>query len=224
MMAFSSGVMRYFYPRPPRGRRRENIQCEAKLLAISIHALREEGDKLAVNCLQLRGRFLSTPSARRATPASASRSKARPNFYPRPPRGGRRLLRLVGCFRSDISIHALREEGDDAVRMAALWPANFYPRPPRGGRPSSTGYGQGHHEFLSTPSARRATSRRVAASDCKGISIHALREAGDQSSARRHHQQNDFYPRPPRGGRPAVGQVLAAQWAISIHALREEGD
>ena len=57
-MAFSSGVMRYFYPRPPRGRRRENIQCEAKLLAISIHALlfgvqqvlisihalREEGD------------------------------------------------------------------------------------------------------------------------------------------------------------------------------------
>ena len=44
MMAFSSGVMRYFYPRPPRGRRRENIQCEAKLLAISIHALREEGD------------------------------------------------------------------------------------------------------------------------------------------------------------------------------------
>ena len=44
VMAFSSGVMRYFYPRPPRGRRRENIQCEAKLLAISIHALREEGD------------------------------------------------------------------------------------------------------------------------------------------------------------------------------------
>ena len=34
---------------------------------ISIHALREEGDKFAVNCLQLRGRFLSTPSARRAT-------------------------------------------------------------------------------------------------------------------------------------------------------------
>lgn len=46
-MAFSSGVMRYFYPRPPRGRRRENIQCEAKLLAISIHALREEGDNVA---------------------------------------------------------------------------------------------------------------------------------------------------------------------------------
>ena len=35
------------------------------------------------------------------------------------------------------------------------------------------------HLFLSTPSARRATSRRVAASDCKGISIHALREEGD---------------------------------------------
>ena len=89
MMAFSSGVMRYFYPRPPRGRRRENIQCEAKLLAISIHALREEGDlsasyyytfsKISIHALREEGDvltlfavadvavFLSTPSARRAT-------------------------------------------------------------------------------------------------------------------------------------------------------------
>ena len=88
-MAFSSGVMRYFYPRPPRGRRRENIQCEAKLLAISIHALREEGDVLHIHLIAVLGisihalreegdprsrtpekcadRFLSTPSARRAT-------------------------------------------------------------------------------------------------------------------------------------------------------------
>ena len=79
---------------------------------------------------------------------------------------------------------------------------NFYPRPPRGGRPCPV------------PSSLSMTM----------ISIHALREEGDQSSARRHHKQTDFYPRPPRGGRPAVGQVLAAQWAISIHALREEGD
>ena len=89
MMAFSSGVMRYFYPRPPRGRRRENIQCEAKLLAISIHALREEGDAdrleitthcaISIHALREEGDldnvtkgeakvvFLSTPSARRAT-------------------------------------------------------------------------------------------------------------------------------------------------------------
>ena len=34
----------------------------------------------------------------------------------------------------------------------------------------------------------------------------------------------DFYPRPPRGGRP--GNIVGAikQVTISIHALREEGD
>ena len=33
-----------------------------------------------------------------------------------------------------------------------------------------------------------------------------------------------FYPRPPRGGRPAAFLHTAAERAISIHALREEGD
>ena len=89
MMAFSSGVMRYFYPRPPRGRRRENIQCEAKLLAISIHALREEGDVLTSIKDNHPRIFLSTPSARRATAE-------------------------CHAWKADlqISIHALREEGD----------------------------------------------------------------------------------------------------------------
>ncbi len=56
-------------------------------------------------------KFLSTPSARRAT-------------YHHP------VDDLVGV----ISIHALREEGD---LFPFLFPAsrrNFYPRPPRGGR------------------------------------------------------------------------------------------
>ena len=34
----------------------------------------------------------------------------------------------------------------------------------------------------------------------------------------------DFYPRPPRGGRPLLDPVLEHPEAISIHALREEGD
>ena len=34
----------------------------------------------------------------------------------------------------------------------------------------------------------------------------------------------DFYPRPPRGGRHHNGDKCATQQAISIHALREEGD
>ena len=58
------------------------------------------------------------------------------------------------------------------------------------------------HLFLSTPPARRATG----ACHC-GVS-----------------EQPYFYPRPPRGGRPASAPVLPATCGISIHALREEGD
>ena len=34
------------------------------------------------------------------------------------------------------------------------------------------------------------------------ISIHALREEGDLGTAPRYLVANNFYPRPPRGGRP----------------------
>ena len=56
--------------------------------------------------------------------------------------------------------------------------------------------------FLSTPSARRATA---VPEFCTLRTIY-------------------FYPRPPRGGRPAVLRAVVPQDGISIHALREEGD
>ena len=56
---------------------------------ISIHALREEGDRL--------------------NPCWRNRKL---DFYPRPPRGGRRSTPPVYVVRETISIHALREEGD----------------------------------------------------------------------------------------------------------------
>ena len=34
----------------------------------------------------------------------------------------------------------------------------------------------------------------------------------------------NFYPRPPRGGRPVEVQAVHKAGNISIHALREEGD
>ena len=89
---------------------------------ISIHALREEGDLLWEHFENLMGQFLSTPSARRATTAAfsmttmsrflstpsarrATRRSARGwsaciNFYPRPPRGGRRGLPPRCCCRA----------------------------------------------------------------------------------------------------------------------------
>ena len=103
---------RYFYPRPPRGGRPHIVGLPSKNRVISIHALREEGDYGRFSQLVKVIKFLSTPSARRATTARpASRSCAK-NFYPRPPRGGRHLAVHVVDNLVKISIHALREEGD----------------------------------------------------------------------------------------------------------------
>ena len=79
-----------------------------------------------------------------------------------------------------ISIHALREEGDERYDEK----------------------GNAYLEFLSTPSARRAT----------------------RSGPGHHLREEDFYPRPPRGGRQTRTRAKSSQKIISIHALREEGD
>ena len=102
-----------------------------------------------------------------------------------------------------ISIHALREEGD---------PDSACP----------TGFG---NQFLSTPSARRAT---IAAAkdriDILTISIHALREEGDTEDAVLLLYDTKFLSTP--SARRATRSC--PKWSgcpkISIHALREEGD
>ena len=147
------------------------------------------------------------------------------DFYPRPPRGGRPAKAYSSVMPGSISIHALREEGDS--RAACIRPLRtyFYPRPPRGGRPAfrdvalinglflstpsarratvpCADWQRVYKSFLSTPSARRATGRSEMRQWFFGISIHALREEGDQA------------------------RIVCCPWypGISIHALREEGD
>ena len=78
----------------------------------------------------------------------------------------------------------------------------FYPRPPRGGRQGFRRTVDTLVQFLSTPSARRATRYPITLTSSSWISIHALREEGDISQATQHPDSA----------------------AISIHALREEGD
>ena len=78
---------------------------------------------------------------------------------------------------------------------------DFYPRPPRGGRQRIYNELLEIEQFLSTPSARRATGSGPGPVPDRGISIHALREEGDQTM------------QAPKDSTP-----------ISIHALREEGD
>ena len=147
--------------------------------------------------------FLSTPSARRATLQPQQGQRGKP-----------------------ISIHALREEGDSSGLISSKWMCDFYPRPPRGGRhfspldsllvvfdfyprpprggrQSSGASASGTTIFLSTPSARRATKCSAQEGTCQMgfLSTPSARRA----TYRLHRScrvRFDFYPRPPRGGRP----------------------
>ena len=214
-----------FLSTPSARRATAGIQYADQLAAISIHALREEGDDLQRGFDNQSVIFLSTPSARRATEHIAMWIEAK-QFLSTP--SARRAtertphpvadygisihaLREEGDLAKEhsyesvehISIHALREEGDACRTERPAGHGYFYPRPPRGGRPLNADFGvvghdfyprpprggrlpgelSGHAdaEFLSTPSARRATA--------------AARTAAGTAS-------HNFYPRPPRGGRP----------------------
>ena len=127
----------YFYPRPPRGGRPDTDGAQIGFICISIHALREEGDVHTVDPISHFRRFLSTPSARRATFFGSNLFCFCFNFYPRPPRGGRPEASIAPVASSKISIHALREEGDLNLPAVLI----------------------NHKIFLSTPSARRATAK-----------------------------------------------------------------
>ena len=80
-------------------------------------------------------------------------------------------------------------------------------------------------EFLSTPSARRATDGKPVYTQRVLISIHALREEGDSSADTLAGLHRTFLSTP--SARRATKQVYCfkcGQAFISIHALREEGD
>ncbi len=80
--------------------------------SISIHALREEGDYFLATSRSSRSRISIHALREEGDQGIAFIRKAKVNFYPRPPRGGRlghpQQIHSI-CL---ISIHALREEGD----------------------------------------------------------------------------------------------------------------
>ena len=124
-----------------------------------------------------------------------------------------------------ISIHALREEGDRSPRTSWHWTKQFLSTPSvRRATAETDQWDYMPALFLSTPSARRATKLFCKDGEVSAISIHALREEGDRAKMELSRNQNNFYPRPPRGGRLTGGTTMAGIFKISIHALREEGD
>ena len=100
------------------------------------------------------------------------------DFYPRPPRGGRQTIAdLLLMFGKFLSTPSARRATDYLIDYAVTY------------------------AFLSTPSARRATDYRSQTDSQKNISIHALREEGDKYEQLFTGEVENFYPRPPRGGR-----------------------
>ena len=194
-------ILSNFNPRPPRGGRLSRRPQAVPFPSISIHALREEGDyfaalpdcittdfnprpprggrlstRPALICMDL---FQSTPSARRAT-----HCKNRPRHLPQ------------------ISIHALREEGDGELHDNRRTSQDFNPRPPRGGRPQNCSREPCRHH----------------------ISIHALREEGDGAGCLIQPCEDIFQSTPSARRATAACKPKNPVWRISIHALREEGD
>ena len=153
---------------------------------------------------------------------------------------------LMTSRRAQISIHALREEGDPVQHFRRILQHDFNPRPPRGGRPRSgtnraqapkfqstpsarratrtTAALSGYKVFQSTPSARRATVPRRQECPAQPISIHALREEGDLGATIDRVHKGLFQSTPSARRATVDIHLRQLHQRISIHALREEGD
>ena len=176
----------YFYPRPPGGGRPYPAFIHRDFLRF---LSTPSGWRATFSAIFLRSvavLFLSTPSGWRATPAPFGNISA----------------------AAQISIHALRVEGDGRSGCPAHITHYFYPRPPGGGRrTSSCNTGSRRMRFLSTPSGWRATWL------CWLRDVHRKshfypRPPGGGRHRCRHRRPAlcpDFYPRPPGGGRLPAG-------------------
>ena len=169
-----------FYPRPLRGGRRLDAFGLMDVFKISIHALCEEGDRGPASAAT-RSRYFYPRPLRGGRPCGAYHQSVRHYFYPRPLRGGRppsatasrpsasyfypRPLRggrrtepsTLLCLQL-ISIHALCEEGDETDDLNEAIGILFLSTPSaRRATSQSSRTTAAMDTFLSTPSARRAT-------------------------------------------------------------------
>ena len=148
-------------------------------IPISIHALREEGDGILFRPVM-----------------------AADDFYPRPPRGGRRMKSAAMCSSMPfLSTPSARRATHNAC-VIWIFAVYFYPRPPRGGRHKRLRGKAGNFHFYPRPPRGGRPDSTVGVGRQVEISIHALREEGDYDCC----------------------QAVRVRSPISIHALREEGD
>ncbi len=213
--------------------------------SISIHALREEGDARSLGrtartinfyprpprggrphrkpAISRCSKFLSTPSARRATTSRLPERPRLPHFYPRPPRGGR----LPFALRSRaISTFLSTPSARRATRCDTIYRAedDFYPRPPRGGRLASFHKSPLYTHFYPRPPRGGRPLGLYKQLGLIYISIHALREEGDLCGCPYLSCTHTFLSTPSARRATNCKRHCTKYPAISIHALREEGD
>ena len=219
-------MLRHFYPRPPGGGRPrpDNTQIDEKGFLSTPSGWRATADRLTISAA--RYEFLSTPSGWRATAITSTIGFAA--RFLSTPSGWRATGHLMSSIRGDrflstpsgwratdaiessvavieISIHALRVEGDRKALDVIERSRYFYPRPPGGGRRLNS-FRSSRAGLISIHALRvegdsLCADHRAA---IPAISIHALRVEGDYRVVRRARRHQNFYPRPPGGGRPAM--------------------
>ena len=193
------------------------------VLAVSIHALRTEGDARGTG----RGGRDEVSIHALRTEGDCSKEikwETAKCFNPRPPHGGRRFDTAANGNGVNVSIHALRTEGDRGMTTSSLPSTGFNPRPPHGGRRAASIIAAIGNSFQSTPSARRATAACHEEKVLFRVSIHALRTEGDVSE-----YPGSLPPKAFQSTPSARRATYTRYWAIhssrvSIHALRTEGD
>ena len=118
---------------------------------ISIHALRGEGDESVLRVPRRRSYFYPRPPWGGRLRRACRPFPLLPYFYPRPPWGGRHNAGAASQGFTAISIHALRGEGDTTALTVPFGRKNFYPRPPWGGRPTGGCRAASHANFYPRP-------------------------------------------------------------------------
>ena len=190
-----------FLSTPSARRATQRRRAARRARQISIHALCEEGDSSRSLVCSMLLSFLSTPSARRATHGRRDNlCSGQISIHALCEEGDDH--RRPAAHVRQISIHALCEEGDGSSRRMPAASFDFYPRPLRGGRHTALSPPASPMIFLSTPSARRATSSKEdeIMVEWKFLSTPSARRATSGAGGACK-GSGYFYPRPLRGGR-----------------------
>ena len=210
---------------------REGSDAGSELLSalggmISIHAPREGSDTALPSTTPPPSYFYPrSPRGERPGRSASPRPPSR-YFYPRSPRGERHGPAQGGVVAPAISIHAPREGSDSTVGGAPLSAIKFLSTLPARGATQHLAADQrvlhisihapreGSDQFsqhirgilgISIHAPREGSDAKTKAlTALTNISIHAPREGSDSRTTCPAVERHNFYPRSPRGERPAA--------------------